>query len=300
MTTGLGIAPLDGEGLTPASLRQILRGWWSSPGVVRGCGVDLTSGLTYTVHSGVAVVSRGDSDGYVICEVPLTTVATTAGPASGSRLDRVWVRQHDNTQGDADNRVEVGVTHGSAAASPSLPALPTGALELTRVLIPQGATATNAGSYQMDVLWAIPFGVPRGVIWHDQNTMNGLGDSRVGKVYVDSTGSFTLPTDRYLAFETQQCVSIGPNPSQSINTAKGTILVELQLDGNVIAGGELGFDTRWETHTWRHTPVNAIPAGTHTIAWRCSQRWGETAFYHFINGTWPGRIYLVQDMGMSA
>lgn len=299
MPTGFGIGPLDGQGLTPASLRQILRGWWSSPGVVRGAGVTLTSGLNYQVAQGIAVVSRGDSDGYVLCEVPATTVATGTGPASGSRVDRVWVRQHDNTQGDSDNVVEVGITQGTAASNPSAPSIPVGALELTRVLIPQGATATSAGSYMMDVIWAIPYGVPRGLLWHDQHTFDGQGDATVNVRHVDSQGSFNLPTDRYVTFETQQCISTWPGSASGDDTKQGSILSEIVLDGQLVSGTEMVYTTAYATHEWRWTPPTPLQAGTHTIAYQSSFRWGYPPYYHFVNNTWPGRLYMVHDAGIS-
>lgn len=72
---------------------------------------------------------------------------TTAAPGSNSRIDVIWVRQHavaSDGGPDANNILEIGVTQGTPAASPTVPVIPTGAMALAQAIMPAGATSTNA------------------------------------------------------------------------------------------------------------------------------------------------------------
>lgn len=92
-----------------------------------------------------AVVSRSAAYGaVVVTNDGETDVTLTAAPSSNSRIDVIWVRQRDTTQGDANSDAELGVTAGTAAGSPTKPSIPAGALELGTVLVPAGVTGTNA------------------------------------------------------------------------------------------------------------------------------------------------------------
>jgi hypothetical protein len=105
------------------------------------------SPMTVNVLAGEFVCSRGKSDGVTIfTNDGSVSVTIAAAPASNSRIDVVWVRHNDNTQGDANSDPVFGVTAGTAAASPTPAAIPTGATELAQVRIYAGTTATNGGS----------------------------------------------------------------------------------------------------------------------------------------------------------
>lgn len=93
------------------------------------------------------VTSKGKADGVAIFTNDGTVnVAITAAPASNSRIDVIWVRHQDNTTGDAASTPIFGVTAGVAAASPTKPAIPTGALELATLRVYAGTTAANGGA----------------------------------------------------------------------------------------------------------------------------------------------------------
>lgn len=158
--TGLFVA-LDGaDGTTPVGARKALAGLlqWSGSGtpfdvqtgvfptdgtaVVAG-----TSGMSYDVSAFVAVLLPSAAIGPVIAanDAPVN-VATTAAPGSNSRIDVIWCRQHlvaADGGADSDVDLEIGVTQGTPAASPSVPSIPTGALGLYKVTVPTGTTATN-------------------------------------------------------------------------------------------------------------------------------------------------------------
>lgn len=72
---------------------------------------------------------------------------TTAAPGSNSRIDVIWVRQHAVAADggpDTDNIMEIKVTQGTPAASPTVPTIPTGAMALAQAIMPAGATSTNS------------------------------------------------------------------------------------------------------------------------------------------------------------
>lgn len=121
--------------------------------------VTTTATLNLAVAAAEFVTSKGKADGVSIFTNDGTVnVPVGAAPASNSRIDVLWVKQNDNTTGDADSLPTFGVTAGTAAASPSKPAIPTGALELATLRIYSGTTATNGGSnvltntYQMTAM----------------------------------------------------------------------------------------------------------------------------------------------------
>lgn len=82
-----------------------------------------------------------------------------AAPTSGSRIDRLWLRATDPSQGEAvtaaaalgeanDRAVPVyGVTSGIEATSPTVPALPAGVFEVAQVLTPSTATSIAQSTF---------------------------------------------------------------------------------------------------------------------------------------------------------
>lgn len=119
-------------------------------GVLGGDGRAIVTALA-TMNVAIAaadfVTSKGTADGVAIFTNDGTVnLAITAAPASNSRIDVVWVKHNDNTTGDATSTPVFGVTAGTAAASPTKPAIPTGALELATLRVYAGTTAANGGS----------------------------------------------------------------------------------------------------------------------------------------------------------
>lgn len=76
-----------------------------------------------------------------------SSVTLDAAPAANKRIDLVYVYQQSTTLGDADDVPVFGVVKGTASATPTVPALPSGvaaALPLATVEIPAGATTTSS------------------------------------------------------------------------------------------------------------------------------------------------------------
>lgn len=175
--TGLAVSR-DGSsnGTTPKGFRLAIGGMLAKNGAsgvdVRkgvlwdngGAVVSGTASMTYSVRSCNAVVMPSSTQGPIV--VPndaAINIATTAAPGSNSRIDVIWVRQHlVAADGGADSDVigEWGVTQGTAAASPSAPAIPTGAVELARATVTTGTTATNTLTISQTHPWTVADGAP--------------------------------------------------------------------------------------------------------------------------------------------
>jgi hypothetical protein len=112
-------------------------------------GTTATSPMTYNVRQfvGVAQLLGTATSGLALFANDGTvTVNTTAAPGSNSRIDVIWVRQHAlaaDGGADADNILEIGVTQGTAAASPTVPTIPTGAMALAQAVILSTTTQTS-------------------------------------------------------------------------------------------------------------------------------------------------------------
>lgn len=108
-----------------------------------------TAGMSYDVAAFTAALTRGGSAGTVLlANDGIVNVATTAAPGSNSRIDTVYVWQREFALDGTDSNPVIGVAQGSAAASPVAPSLAAfpGALELARITVPAGVTATNTGT----------------------------------------------------------------------------------------------------------------------------------------------------------
>ncbi|MHB1063522.1 MAG: hypothetical protein ACYC1Z_03350 [Georgenia sp.] len=140
-----GVDPGTGQpaprGTTALEARKALAGLVPSAGVIDGMVASGTTGWQYSVGAGhYAVehaeggVSLGANDGPLL-------VPTDPAPQTGSRIDVIWV-MHKDAVTDADSAPLVGVTQGPASGTPQVPAIPAGAVELNRAVVPAGAPDT--------------------------------------------------------------------------------------------------------------------------------------------------------------
>ena len=117
------------------------------PGVLDGLTVAGTAGWAYSVAAGYVVLSRSAADGAILAGNDAgASVSTSPAPASGSRIDLIWLKHSDVDAGDPTSEITLGVTEGTAAASPVAPVLPTGAFELARATVAAGASSTSHAS----------------------------------------------------------------------------------------------------------------------------------------------------------
>lgn len=155
-TTGNGVGtvtPLDHK-LAQAAL--ISKGGGGSnlirPGLFYDGQANIVVGranMAYDVLPFTAVLTRGAAAGAVLlANDGVVTVATTAAPGSNSRIDIVYVWQREFSLDGVDSNPVIGVVQGAAAASPVAPSLAAfpGAIELARIVVPAGVTATNSGT----------------------------------------------------------------------------------------------------------------------------------------------------------
>ncbi|KAA8828322.1 hypothetical protein [Bifidobacterium tissieri] len=200
MVTALGVAPdKNGNGVDPLTHRRIIMGRWAATGVIRGLDVSGRSDLRYNVSEGNAVCSRADSgaDGYTEVWWPGgQSPAVPAGDPSNPRVDVVWVRANDPTQGDADNQVTVGVSVGTPAASPQFPSTPDGAVWVGSRLVPAGMTSTQGAQSYAPQYYAIPYGASLGRLGYAENNQT-LEQAFDDTWYVQCTATTgNLPTER--------------------------------------------------------------------------------------------------------
>ncbi|NMN02791.1 hypothetical protein [Bifidobacterium panos] len=233
MTTALGIAPDSaGKGVDPLTHRKVLQSHWASVGIVTGLGVSGRSDLKYNVAAGVAVCSRGSADGYTEAYFGGgATAAVSAGDPSNPRVDRIWIKARDLTQGDADNQVVIGVTQGTPSASPVAPSTPAGCVRLLDMTLPAGATSTQKATPPHSADYAIPYGVSVGVLaTANVNQQYEIPEDKQWKKRVSVR--FTVQTDRTVNIKWKARASCG-----SDNSNMASYFVQLRVDGSVINSG---------------------------------------------------------------
>jgi hypothetical protein len=105
------------------------------------------SNMTYSIAPCEVVINRAAGDGVYIMSVSGSTqIATDPAPGTGSRWDIIYVKQNDTDKGDANNSPILDVVKGTAATSPTKPAVPNGGYALAEARIYATTTATGGGS----------------------------------------------------------------------------------------------------------------------------------------------------------
>lgn len=146
VTTPIAHRLAQAGGITKTSGIAIRPGlfWGGSATIVTG-----TANMSYNVAAFTAAATRGGTGGaYTFANDGTVNVATTAAPGSNSRYDVVYAWQRDYAIDGSNSTPVIGVVQGTAASSPSVPSLSSfpGAIELARILVPSGVTATNSGT----------------------------------------------------------------------------------------------------------------------------------------------------------
>lgn len=276
--TGLGVAPdSEGNGCDPLTHRRIIAGRWASKGVVTGLNISTRSDLRYDVSAGVAVLQRSASDGMVEAYWPGgTTPAVPAGDPSNPRIDVAWLRQNDPTQGDSDNRVTLGVTAGTPAASPQVPSVPAGALPVSIRRMPAGATSTRSAADWRDRDYAIPYGAGKGLLAQSVLTDDEIGMNTDTGYHQVANAGFWLPTDRIVEVTWRSGVRNADGKASSF-------YLSVRVDGTEVQDGivESGVSDRWlrQQYSWI---VERLGAGTHSVTAHvaCPDRGARNVYSH--------------------
>ena len=274
MTTALGVAPVDGVGVDPLTHRRIIRALWQNPGILTGLQVSGRADLRYDVSAGAAVCTRGEADGYTIAYWPGgQTPAVKAGDPSLPRIDRIWIRSNDRTQKDATNQVEIGVTQGTPAATPSAPATPVGCMRIIDMMIPAGATSTGGATKPHSADYALPYGACGALLTYGKGaSTQEYQIVRDGQWHKVIEVDFRIPTDRTVNVRWKGRAS-------TKSETQASYFIQLKIDGTVINDpshkvdwivgqfDEIGAGRFAETKTLDIDYIVSTP-GTHTAeAW---------------------------------
>lgn len=291
MSVAFGVQNQGDVGTTASDLRHILASRWGSTGVVAGLAVT-GSGLAYNVAAGMAICSKGASDGMTEAWWPGgSTADVSANSSSNPRIDAVWVTSHDATQGDADNLVAVGVTQGTPAASPAVPTIPTYATLVAAMLVPAGATSTSSASTNRRGAQAVPYGASLGILVNAVDTTNTSTAIPSGyRTY--ASGTFTLPTARYVDIKRVFTLA-------SLTSADASVYTRVLVDGSQVSQGEVrcyGSPTLATSQYMENTVF--LAAGTHTVQAQM-QKGVNTARKYWARNQWAGQTLQVVDAGIA-
>lgn len=237
------------------------------PGVLDGDGRTLVTPLA-TMNVAVAaadfVTSKGTADGVAIFTNDGTVnVAIAAAPASNSRIDVIWVRHQDSTTGDAASTPIFGVTTGVAAASPTKPAIPTGALELATLRVYSGTTAANGGSNTLTNTYQMTASRGGVVPFRNLAELNAWTNPQTGQraTTLDNGRGFVR-----LAAGTWQADDTG---DVAITTAGG--YTQTQAATYRVRGGMVSLNGRLDAASPATTSAFTLPVGARPSATRVTQ-----------------------------
>lgn len=207
----------DAGGLTIADERLILSGLivknadgTARTGIFPSGAAPIVTGrasMGYDIAPFRAVVSRTGAGVELLAnDAAVVNVPTDAAPGANSRIDVIYVRPQFTASADASNVPVFGVAKGTAAAIPSKPAIPAGALELATAEILSSATTTasavitQTARYTAAAGGIVPFRnlvelsawttAPQGQYAQDLSTTNLL--VRSGSAWVSSDGATIL------------------------------------------------------------------------------------------------------------
>lgn len=259
-TTAFGVRQTSaGVGCTDAMLRSVIAACYPYPGIMEGFEVAGGNSLSYTVGAGVAVCSKGAADGNTLAPWEGGSVSTTANSASNPRIDVVWVTSHDVTQGDSDNLVTLGVTQGTAAASPVEPSIPSYATRVCAMLMPAGATTTASATLYGSRAYAVPYGGSSGLLASTVNTKTETISNDTATTYNMCSTTFTVPTKRLVEFDFNSATN-------SVNQGCSWGIYAFVLDGEELPNSTVEFLA--DTVVTRDCPahyITEVEEGTHTV-----------------------------------
>ena len=148
--SGLFVAPVPGAppvGTAPTDGRLALAGLYGTISQVErgGAITQSASVMQFTVAQAVwQLPDVTNASATFLSPTDLIVLTIAAGPATGSRMDAVVVKQNNYENGDADSRANVSVIAGTAGAPGVLPTIPAGYLLYATISVP--TSAANAAA----------------------------------------------------------------------------------------------------------------------------------------------------------
>lgn len=295
-----------GVGCTDIALRKIFQALYPDKGIISGLKVTGQNALSYKVASGVAVCSKGSSDGNTLAYYQGGTIATTANTASNPRIDVIWITSHDITQGDSDNLVTIGCTQGTAAASPTEPSIPTYATKIAARKMPANATTTASATAYGSASQSIPYGGAEGLLSNGTITFTGEWGT-AGKEQGLNNFAFSIPTKRIIQIGiTMTAGAVGGTYADgdgsvycyvrdngageaSASSPKGTILdareLRLRAKGNAVS--------QYYMFTCE------LAAGKHNIILSYRPNACTKMYFYYGNNAYAGQRIDVVDLGVA-
>jgi len=249
--------------------------------------------MQYTVSSGVAAVPMATGE-IVMVPVDQTTVTAQSAPASGSRLDVIYVQQR--TPANGDSNVLVGVL---AFPNKDSVILPANSLEIDRYTTSAGQISTNASVRYGNTAYSIPYGGTLGNLHYWQNKYDGdLSNNLLREGY----GTFWLPTDRRVRF--QYSVVLSARNAAGFDQGRyceyGYLFRSEELGGDFVLHTTPGLHQAWSTYQFESTTI--LPQGWNTVSIGGLRIVGPgTAWQHYGTDTQGfgrrGGEFMVDDLG---
>lgn len=323
--SALGTPPdAQGNGVSAHAHRRIMRYHWANPGIVGQDSYDLSlhvsgrTDLQYDVTRGLCVIPRDESwaEGFYEAYVDKTTVGpVSAGDPTHPRIDVIWIRANDLVFSDrpegtgsdghplpTTNRIEVGVTQGTPAASPTEPAVPDRAWRLGAMLVPAGATSTASATQYGDIDYAMPYGAEMGIIARvaENKDLQASSNPPYKNPILNHTAYF--PTDRNILLHAYICVST-PGKT-SAGTTRGVAAVQFYVDGQKYTTRKVEYTEAWVTYEL--TASVQVSAGRHTFGIAMYNEQGGGYVTHYSNNDpddrgnlYVGRVLVIKDEGLA-
>lgn len=294
-SVAFGVQDSNGIGTTAPHIRQMLKYKWTNQGIVGGLTVTGQTSLKYYVTAGMAICTKGSSDGYTeaFFEGGYTPeVGSNSG--SNPRIDVIWIAAHDITQGDSDNLVTLGVTSGNAAATPSVPEIPSYALAIAQAMVPASSTTTS-GVVVTRGDDAIPYGASLGIISHQVNTTDGPIGIPDAELTICSD-TISLPTRRVLRFDVLTTAKTGS--WTQLSDGEGSMWLRIRVDGEMLLSWERSLHPGKTCEGMSY--IKVLDAGKHDISLTGHAGASYFELYYSYDGEalWPGQVFTVTDIGV--
>lgn len=277
-----GKAPqADGTGTTSRDMQRIIGAQYVSSGILPNGGLQVTgtSSMAYHVSPGALFMWTSGSERLgMIVPVDETTVNTLPAPATGSRVDTVYV----------DGLGGVRVTQGTS--------IPEG-VAIAKFTVAAGITSTAAAQQSVDRNFAIATGASLGRLHYFHDPANGVYGN-ISPMTL-GTGRFTLPSDRLVDFRMTWTASAEPDGADQRTWGVARWYV------HIVGPTNITFATNWHyegvhPRTEFLNITHALSEGSYTVHY-VQQRMGGARFRHHKGGPdgWLGNRFEVWDAGVS-